>query len=86
MCACSSIVSENLITDRLQARVFGEHPPEQGNASHKNFLGGVEFGPFHQAVSHGVGGGMRIRPDGFFKGGIKLARGPNGVGGNLTAI
>ncbi len=86
MCAHRCIVSENLLTNRLQARVFGEHPPKQGDASHKNVLGGVEVGPFQQVVSHGVGGGVRIGPDGFGHSCVELADGPNGVGSNLTAI
>ena len=80
------IVPENLITNCLQAGVLGEHPPEQGDASDKYFLGGVEVGPFHQVVGHGVGGGVRIWPYGFGDGSVKLAHGPNRVRGNLAAI
>ena len=66
--------------------MLGEHPPKQSYASHQNLLGGVEVGPIHQVDSHGVGGAMRVRPDGFGNGSVELAHGSNIVGGNLTTI
>ncbi len=86
MCACSCIVPENTVTNRLQVRVLGEHPPKQSNASHKYFLCGVEVGPIHQVEGHRVGGGMGIRTDGFGNRSVELAHGPNSVWGNFTAI
>ena len=86
MCACSCIVPENMVTNRLQVRVLGEHPPKQSDASHKYFLCGVEVGPIHQVEGHRVGGGMGIRTDGFGNRSVELAHGPNSVWGNFTAI
>ena len=86
MCACSSIVPESTVTNRLQVRVLGEHPPKKSDATHKHFFCGVEVGPIHQVEGHRVGGGMGIRTDGFGNRSVELAHGPNSVWGNFTAI
>ena len=66
--------------------MLGKHSSEQGDASDKNFLSGVEIRPFHQVKSHGVGGGVRVRPDGFRDGSVKFTHGPDGIRCNFTAI
>ena len=66
--------------------MLGEHPPEQGDASDKYFLAGVEVGPFYQVVGHRIGGGMGNWPNGFGDGRVKFTHGPNRVRGNLAAI
>ena len=80
------IVPNNSITDRLKVRVLGKHCSDQGGASGKNRLSGVKIRPFHQLKSHGVGGCIRSRPDGFSNGCKEFAHGPDGVGCNFTAI
>ena len=86
MCACSSIVPENTVTNRLQVRVLGEHPPKKGDAPHQHFFCGVEVGPIHQVKGHEVERGVGIWAYGFGNGSVKLAHGPNRVRGNFTAI
>ena len=86
MSACIGIVPVDTLTHLLQVGMLGEHPSKKGDAPHQHFLCGVEVGPINQVIGHRVGGGMGIRAYGFGNGGVKLAHGPNGVGGNFTAI
>ena len=66
--------------------MLGEHPFKKDDAPHQHLLCGIEVGPIHQVTDHRVERRVGIRAYGFGYGSIQLAHGPNGVGGNFTAI